>query len=70
MAKTIDDLKTLRAELVERQRKEVYWIGGPHHDDRIAKVVQVHFAIEAIDAVISEGKDEPEADMSGSITII
>lgn len=69
MAKTIEDLKTLRAQLVGRRRKEVYWIGGPHHDDRIAKVVQVHLAIEAIDTVISEGKDEPEADLSGSITI-
>lgn len=67
MGKTIDDLTALRAELVERRRKETYWIGGAHHDDRIEKVVQVHLAIEAIDAVIAEGKDEPETDVSAFI---
>jgi hypothetical protein len=28
---------------------------------RIAKVVTVHLAIEALDAVIAEGNDEPES---------
>lgn len=67
MGKTIDDLKALRAELVERRRKETYWIGGPYHDDRIEKVIQVHLAIAALDAVITEGKDETESDVSGMI---
>ena len=67
MSKTIDDLKALRAELVERRRKEAYYIGGAHHDERIALVAQVHLAIEAIDAVIAEGGDQPESEVSGWI---
>ncbi|QRM32759.1 hypothetical protein [Microvirga sp. VF16] len=63
--KTVEDLKKLRAELVERRRQEAYWVGGPHHDDRIQKLVQVHTAIEALDAVIAEGEDEPDYNISG-----
>ncbi|MFK8250666.1 hypothetical protein [Ancylobacter terrae] len=60
MAQTIEELKALREELVERRRSEVYLIGGAHDDGRIAKAVQVHLAIEAIDAVIAGGKGAPE----------
>jgi hypothetical protein len=67
VGKTIDDLKSLRAELIERRRTEAYWIGGPHHDERIEKVVQVHLVIAALDAVIEGGEDEPETDVSGMI---
>ncbi len=67
MGKTVEDLKALRAELVERRRKEAYLIGSAHHDERIEKLVQVHLAIEAIDAVIADGKDEPDTDVSAFI---
>ena len=67
MGKTVEDLKSLRAELIERRRKETYWIGGAHDDDRIGKVVTAHLAIQAIDAVIAEGEGEPETDISGFI---
>ncbi|MET4701925.1 hypothetical protein ABIE65_004974 [Constrictibacter sp. MBR-5] len=60
MLKTIDDLKTLRAELVERRREEAYRIGSAQHDEGIEKAGQVHLAIEAIDAVIAEGEDQRE----------
>lgn len=63
--KTIEDLKKLRAELIERRRQEAYWVAGPHHNERIEKLIQVHTAIAALDAVIAEGKDEPEYDISG-----
>jgi hypothetical protein len=58
---TIGDLKTLRARMVERRRPEAYYIGSADNDGRIAKVVTVHLAIEALDAVIAEGNDEPES---------
>ena len=61
MTKTVDDLKALRSDLVERRRKETYLIGGAYNDDRIVKAVQVHLAIQAIDAVITEGEDQPPA---------
>ena len=57
---TIEDLTTLRAKMVERRRQEAYYIGSAHNDERIAKIVSVHLAIEALDAVIAEGKGEAE----------
>lgn len=68
MARTVEDLKATRAELVERRRQDVYLIGNAHHHERIEKVAHVHIAIAAIDAVIAEGKDEPE--VSPSIMIL
>ncbi|UOK71559.1 hypothetical protein [Ancylobacter polymorphus] len=59
MSNTIDDLKVLRDQLVERRRDEAYMVGNSHHDERIEKLVRVHLAIAALDAVIVEGKDGP-----------
>jgi hypothetical protein len=59
-SKTIEDLQTLRSELVERRRQDVYRISGAQDDDRIGKAVQVHLAIEVIAAVIAEGHGEQE----------
>jgi uncharacterized membrane protein len=61
MGRTVEDLKELRDELVERRRNEAYMVGGPHHDERIIKLVAVHHAIEALDAVIAEGQPETES---------
>ena len=58
---TIEDLKTLRAKMVERRRREAYYIGSADNDERIAKVVALHVGLEALDAVIAEGTDESEA---------
>jgi hypothetical protein len=51
--------------LVARRRQEAFWIGGPNHEERIGMLVQVHLAIEAIDAVIAEAGDQPDTDVSG-----
>ena len=68
--KTIEDLKSLRAQLVERRRQEAYWaVGtGPYNETGLSKLALVDRAIEALDAVIAEGRDEPEeaADASAS----
>lgn len=64
MAGTVEDLKALRAELVERRSTEVYWIGNAHNYERIEKVAQIQIAIAAIDAVIAEGKNAPVASPS------
>jgi hypothetical protein len=69
MAKTIDDLRAIRAELLERRRSEAYHISGPHQEERIEKVARLHIAIDAIDAVIKEGLDQPEADATGFILL-
>jgi len=66
--KSIEDLKSLRADLVERRRKEAYWAieTGPNNETGLAKLALVDRAIQALDNVIAEGKDEPEeaADVS------
>ncbi len=60
--KTIEDLKALRADLVERRRQEAYWAlaAGPYNETGLAKLVLADRAIHALDSVIAEGKDEPE----------
>jgi hypothetical protein len=67
MAKTVGDLKAVRAELVERRRLEAYLLGGASHDERIKLLASLQMAIQAIDAVIAEGRDAPHADLSGSM---
>jgi hypothetical protein len=67
MGKTVKALEALRAELVERRRQEAYAIGGAYHNDRIMNAIQMHLAIEVLDAVIAEGKDEAEFDASAAI---
>jgi hypothetical protein len=68
--KTIEDLKSLRASLIERRRQEAYWAveTGPYNETGLAKLAQVDRAIAALEAVIAEGKDEPVdvADSSAS----
>jgi hypothetical protein len=66
-ARKVEDLRALRNELVERRRQEAYGVSGAQHHDRIEKLVQVHLAIEALDAVIEEGKDAPETDVNSMI---
>jgi hypothetical protein len=57
--KTVEDLKGLRSKLVERRRHEAYGVGSEFRHD-LEELVQVHLAIEALDAVIETGADEPE----------
>jgi len=66
--KTVEDLKTLRAALVERRLKEAYWAAeaGAYDDMRIARLIQADRAIAALDAVIAEGRDEPAEDARDS----
>ncbi len=70
MGKTIEDLKSLRAQLVERRRQEAYWAvaTGAYNETGLAKLALADRAIQALDAVIAEGKGEPEEadDASGS----
>jgi hypothetical protein len=60
--KTVEDLKSLRKELVERRRKEAYWAteSGAFNETGLAKLIQADRAIQALDAVIAEGLNEPE----------
>jgi hypothetical protein len=67
LVKSVGDLKAIRAELVQRRRLEAYLLGDESHDERIKLLASVHMAIEAMDAVIAEGKDAPHADLSGSM---
>jgi len=66
--KTVEDLKTLRAALVERRLKEAYWAAeaGAFNDTRIARLVQADRAIAALDVVIAEGRAEPEEETQDS----
>jgi hypothetical protein len=58
--KTVEDLKELRSKLVERRRHEAYGVGSEFSRHDLEELVQVHLAIEALDAVIETGADEPE----------
>ena len=63
--KTIEDLRTLRSQMVERRRQEAYRVSDAHDDERIEILMEVHQAIQALNAVIAEGKEgPPEADVS------
>jgi len=59
--KTVDDLKELRASLVQLRRKEAYLLSDDPSRG-IEKLVQVHLAIEAMDAVIEGEGEAPELD--------
>jgi hypothetical protein len=68
---TIEELKKLRDELIERRRDEAYMVGSAFSDECIAKLNGVHTAIIAIDAVIAEGKDQAEHGSSvGNLPVI
>jgi hypothetical protein len=54
MNMTIDELRTMRAKLIDRRRVEAHRVAGEHHDTQIAKLNSLHAAIEALDAVIAE----------------
>jgi hypothetical protein len=58
MAKTVNDLKALREELVEQRRRCAYDLRDPHDDANIQKLAMIDLAIVALETVISEGKDE------------
>jgi len=54
------DLKELLAELKERRWRTAHYVGGPHHDERIAELAMLQTAIRAVEDVIEEGRGEPE----------
>jgi hypothetical protein len=64
--KSIEGLKALRAELVEIRREEAYRVAyrvGGTHSEHIERLVQVHQAINALDAVMEQDlpRSEPGA---------
>lgn len=54
------DLKELLAELKERRWRTAHYVGGPHHDERIAELATLQTAIRAVEEVIKEDRGEPE----------
>lgn len=54
------DLKELLAELKERRWRTAHYVGGPHHDERIAELATLQTAIRAVEEVIEEDRGEPE----------
>jgi hypothetical protein len=59
-ARTVKDLKKLRGDLIERRLRTAYKIKSAAVDNEIITLAMLHAAIEALDAVIKKGKDEPE----------
>ena len=60
--KTLDDLKKLKAlrqELIEQRRGAAYSALHAQHHEGVARLAQIHQAIEALDAVIAEGQGAP-----------
>lgn len=54
------EINELRANLVKRLKLEAGRVQGENHDDRLVKLIMVHQALQAVDAVIAEGgPDEP-----------
>lgn len=60
--KTREELIELRARLGERLATETHRIGGPHHDDQLAKVAHVLAGIQAIDMVLENELEPRESD--------
>lgn len=52
------EIQELRGKLVERLKREAGYVQGENHDDRLNKLIMVHQAIQAVDAVIAEGGPE------------
>ena len=59
--KTVEELKAIRAEIVERRRQEADLLGGADDGDHIERLVHLHHAIEALDAVIISSELDVEA---------
>ncbi|WP_147115116.1 hypothetical protein [Tateyamaria sp. syn59] len=49
--KTLDELKTLRSELEERRKVELYRL-EVHNDDRMERIAHIQSTLQAIDDVI------------------
>jgi hypothetical protein len=56
MARTVQDLKGVRAELAARRRNEAVALCDGVSDERLSKLTIVHLAIEALDEVINEAR--------------
>lgn len=57
------EIAELRAELIERLRREAAYVQSATHDARMEKLVMVHQTILAVDAVIAAGGvDKPDPD--------
>ena len=69
-SKTIEDLKARRSELVERRHQEAYSLGSAHHQEGLEKLVLVHQAIIALDAVITEGRPGTGGVSESSLRIV
>ena len=56
MARTVQDLKEVRAVLVARRRSEAISLCDEVTDERVGKLTHAHLAIEALDQVIDEAR--------------
>jgi hypothetical protein len=54
MSGTLEDVKALRAELAARRRDEALWLSTEKNRERVERLVELHFAIEALDRVLAE----------------
>lgn len=55
----VERLRALREEMIEHRTALAYRVHGATNYDGMAKLVTVHHAIEALDAVINSGAGEP-----------
>jgi hypothetical protein len=53
---TIEALKTLRTELVERRLSEAY-MASTHNDERLAKLAAIHTVIAMLEEVLSNTRE-------------
>ena len=56
MARTVQDLKGVRAELATRRGNEAVSLCDGISDERLSNLTLVHPAIEALDEVINEAR--------------
>jgi hypothetical protein len=63
---TIEELKTMRVELVERRHAETYALASEYSHDQMVALAAIQTAITAVDAVIAEGRNFGQAH-AGSI---
>jgi hypothetical protein len=61
MTESVEKLKTMLEELIERRTELAYQLAGAHHRDCLEKIGSVQIAITAVEAVIASGAKEPEA---------
>jgi hypothetical protein len=67
VGKTVEDLRLMRAKLVERRVKLAYRLRSVNSGGTLAQLAEINQAIAALDAVIADGHSELPYEPTGKM---